>query len=68
MTRSSRANPPVLSASDDPVLVKETDLLEMQRRYLDTEAKRLVMVIIPPAGPAVTIAIGHLLPGTVVVH
>ena len=62
VTRSGRTNPPLLRVSDSPVLVKETDL-EMLEQRLDTEAMRLVMVVLPPAGPPVTIAVGHLLPG-----
>ena len=63
VTRSGRTNPPLLPVSDSPVLVKEDDLEMLQQRLLESEAVRLVMVVLPPAGPPVTIAVGHLLPG-----
>ena len=63
VTRSGRTNPPLLQVPDDPVLVKETDLELLQQRLLEKEARKLVMIIVPPAGPPVTIALGHLLPG-----
>ena len=49
--------------TESPVMIQETDLDLMLRRLLDSEAKRLIMVIVPEAGPPVTIGVGHLLPG-----
>ena len=59
VTRSARTNPPLLRVSDSPVLVKEDDLEMLQQRLLESEAVRLVMVVLPPAGPPVTIAVGQ---------
>ena len=63
VSRSGRTSPPLLQVPDDPVLVKVTDLELLQQRLLKKEARKLVMIIVPPAGPPVTIALGYLLPG-----
>ena len=49
---------------DSPVFIEESDLDLLQRRLLEKEARRMVMVILPEAGgPPVTLGVGHLLPG-----
>ena len=49
---------------DSPVLIQESDLDLLQRRLLEKEGRRMVMVILPEAGgPPVTLGVGHLLPG-----
>ena len=61
--RSARTNPPLLEVTGAPVLVKESDLEMLHRRMLEREARRLVMVCLPPAGPPAMLGLGHLLPG-----
>ena len=66
ITRSSRTSPPLLEVPGLPVLVKESDLRLLKSRLLSRAGRRLVMVVIPPAGPPVTLTLGWLLPGGVV--
>lgn len=61
--RSARTNPPLLEVTGAPVLVQESDLAMLHQRLLEREARRLVMVCLPPAGPPVMLGLGHLLPG-----
>ncbi|XP_023326847.1 uncharacterized protein LOC111700212 [Eurytemora carolleeae] len=61
-TRTGR-EPQILEVSGSPVLVKETDLEILHRRLIERTGKRLVGVFLPPAGPAVTMSLGWLLPG-----
>ena len=65
-TRISRTSPPLLEVPGLPVLVKETDLKLLKSRLLSRAGRRLVMVVIPPAGPPVTLTLGWLLPGGLV--
>ena len=44
-------------------MVEESDLDLMVRRLLNSEARRLIMLVVPEAGPPVTISVGYLLPG-----
>ena len=46
--------------------VKDSDLSLFKSRLLSPAGRRLVMVVIPPAEPPVTLALGWLLPGGVV--
>ena len=53
----------MLQVTESPVFIKESDLNLLRRRLLDEQARRLVMMITPEAGPPVTVGVGHLLPG-----
>ena len=53
----------MLQVTEAPVFIKESDLNLLRRRLLDEQARRLVMLITPEAGPPVTVGVGHLLPG-----
>ena len=66
ITRSSRTSPPLLELPGLPVLVKESDLKLLKSRLLSRAGRRLVMVVVPPAGPPVTLKLGWLLPGGLV--
>ena len=66
VTRTGRTRPPVLQVAGEPVLVTREDLGTMQARLLAREARRLVLVVVPPAGPPLTLPLGHLLPGGLV--
>ena len=63
VSRSARTSPPLLEVTGAPVLVRESDLEMLHQRLLEREARRLVMVSLPPAGPPVMLGLGHLLPG-----
>ena len=71
----------MLRVAGEPVLVTREDLGTMQARLLARqvpvlspagvmtccrEARRLVVVVVPPAGPPLTLPLGHLLPGGLV--